>query len=301
MSQKFYNVIDHLLINEGGYVNHFADPGGHTIYGVTWKNWIEHLKRYSGSEHYTKERWDKFITPDGQGLPRFTVSKFKLDDFKALQPSDVKFFYYKEYWEKCKADELPDGIDYYAFDFSVHSGVSQAVKILQRIVGAFDDGIIGERTLNAVHKYCERNGNKRLLKEYDRSRREFLSRLRNASFFLKGWYNRLNKVLEKCYEILNDVYIDTTKPLSQSKTIATASTEAKIAVGTVAVGTLAPNQENMVQVTEKIVGNLQTVDALNSVIRNLYAYGWLIPSLLMLGFAGYYAYIRRNDWFNRKE
>lgn len=301
MADNFHEVIDHLLINEGGYVNHPADPGGRTIYGVTWRNWIKHLNTYRTHENYLSERWKKFIRPDDKGHPYFDTSRFKINDFKALQPSDVKFFYYKDYWELINADLLPLGVDYYAFDFAVNSGVKQASLNLQRIVNAYADGAIGVLTLQAVEAYIERNGIKRLLKEYDNSRRDFLSRLKNASFFLKGWNNRLNKVMSKCYALIGDVYLNTTKPLNESRTIKTASREAKIAGGAIAVGALAPPQEKLMQATETIVGNLQTVNTLASVIRNIYAYGWMLPLIVMFGFACYYAYIRRDDWFMGKK
>lgn len=301
MANNFHHVIDHLLINEGGYVNHPADPGGRTIYGVTWRNWIAHLKRYGDHDHYTSQRWSTYLIPDSNGHPAFDVSKFTVNDFKALQPSDVKYFYHKEYWEGCRGDDLPSGVDYYAFDFSVNSGVRQAILILQRIVGAVDDGIIGDRTIAAVQSYCQLNGNKRLIKEYDRQRREFLSRLRNASFFLKGWYNRLNKVLHKAYELIGDVYIETTKPLSQSRTVKAATKEAKIAAGAIGVGVIAPPEDKLIQASETIIDNLETINTVTSLIHNLYRYGWMLPIILMFGFACYYAYIRRDDWFKGKE
>ena len=301
MADNFHLIIDHLIINEGGYVNHPADPGGRTIYGVTWRNWIAHLKRYSRHERYLEERWARYLSPDENALPYFDAAKFKVNDFKALQPSDVKFFYYKEYWEACNGDNLPNGVDYYIFDFSVNSGTRQAALILQRIVKAVDDGVIGVNTIAAVNAYCERNGCKRLLKEVDRARREFLSRLRNAPFFLKGWYNRLSKVLSKCYELLDDVYIDTTKPLSESRTIKIASAEAKVAGGAIALGAVMPPEDKIIVATETIVDNLQTVNTITSLVHNLYSYGWMIPLILLFGYACYQAYIRRDDWFKGKE
>lgn len=301
MADNFDKVIDHLIINEGGYVNHPADPGGRTIYGVTWRNWIAHLKRYSQHEVYLVERWRPYTSLDERGHPFFDVKLFKVNDFKALNPSDVKFFYFKDYWEPCKGEELPAGIDYYQFDFSVNSGPRQAALNLQRIVGVADDGKVGDKTIAATHDYCQRNGTKRLLKELDRSRREFLSKLRNASFFIKGWNNRLDKVMSKCYELIGDIYYNTKKPLDRSRTIKAASTEAKVAAGAIAVGSAAPEQDKLIQATETIVDNLSTVNTISSVIRNLYTYGWMLPLIIMFGFACYYAYIRRDDWFKGKE
>lgn len=295
MADNFYNVKDHLMINEGGYVNHPMDTGGRTIWGVTWRNWIAHLKKYSKHEHYLKPRWKSFINLEGY----FDVNKFKINDFKALQPSDVSFFYYKEYWEPSRAQDLPDGVDYYMFDFSVNSGVRQATLILQRIVNAVDDGIIGEKTIESVYDYVQRNGVKRLLKEFDRERREFLSRLKNASYFLKGWHNRLNKVMAKCYELIGDVYIDTRKSLDKSKTIKASQTQAKIATGTAVVGSLGAvaGEQGVMNATEALVGKLETVSTLTHIIHSLFSYGWVVLIIVMLGFSAYFAWNRYKDWF----
>lgn len=303
MADNFYKVKDHLIINEGGYVNHPMDPGGRTIYGVTWRNWIAHLKRYGKHEHYISERWQSFISPDAHGEPYFNVELFKVDDFKALQPSDVNFFYFKEYWEPSRAQDLPDGIDYYVFDFAVNSGVRQAVKILQRIVGSVDDGIIGENTLAAVNGYVERNGPKRLLKELDRSRREFLSRLKNAPYFLKGWNNRLNKVMAKCYELIGEVHIVTAKPLDKSKTIKAAKNQAKFMTAGGVVGGLgaAAGEQGVMNATEALVGKLETVSALTRVIHGLFAYGWWVIILGGLVFSAYFAWNRYGDHFLGKD
>ena len=298
---NFDNVIDHLIINEGGYVNHFADKGGSTIYGVTLKNWLAHLKKYKFHDFYLDSRWFSFITEGKDGISFFNVNKFSLNDFKALKPSDIKFFYYKEYWEPLSCDDLPNAVDYYVFDFGVNSGVSRSAKFLQRIVGAVPDGVIGDKTVTATLAYCNLHGVKRLLKELNKDRLDFLSNLKNSPFFLKGWKSRLNKVMAKCYEMLNDLYIDQTKPLTESRTIKTASKEAKIATGLLVAGAVAPPEQAITQNLQFVVGNVQTVQTLTQAIHNLYQYGWAIPLILMLGFAGYYTYLRRDDWFKGKE
>lgn len=301
MAENFERVIDHLIHNEGGYVNHWADKGGRTIYGVTWNAWFEHLEKFKYHDHYLDERWDKFVSIDAEGMPYFDVNKFNLKDFKALNPSDVKFFYYKGYWEFCRCDDLPNAIDYYVFDFAVNSGPSRSAEFLQEIVGTFPDGKIGEITIAAVNDYCDRNGRKRLLKGLNRDRLEFLSTRGNSNTFLKGWKNRLNKVMSKCYELLDDIYIDTTKPLSQSRIMNAASTEAKVATGMLAAGVMAPPEKNMMKAIEVSVDNLETVSALTRIVHNIYSYGWVLPLLLMAAFGCYYAYVRRDDWFKGKE
>lgn len=114
---NFDTAFTRLLGNEGGYSNNPADPGGETMWGVT--------KRVAVASGYTGEMKD---------LPQ---------DF-------AKGVYRRQYWEAVKADQLPETISFDVFDAAVNSGVSQAVKWLQRAVGATPDGVIGPATIAAA-------------------------------------------------------------------------------------------------------------------------------------------------------
>jgi lysozyme family protein len=70
----------------------------------------------------------------------------------ALTQEQAKAIYKARYWDAIRGDELPSGVDYAVFDFGVNSGVSRAVKYLQRIVGVYVDGVIGNATISAVAK-----------------------------------------------------------------------------------------------------------------------------------------------------
>ena len=314
MADNFDKIIDHLILTESGsknyraktsegiwgFVNNPFDSGGATIHGVTFRNWKLFMNIYKDYEFFNGTRWDKFHSADDKGYIKFNPKSFTLNDFKALQPSDVKFFYYKEYWEKVSAERLPNAVDYYVFDFSVHSGPEQASKILQRIVDVVDDGVIGDRTIAAVNEYVDNNGAKRLIKEIDRSRREFLKRLKNNVHFLRGWYNRLEIVLSRCYELLGDVYIDTQKPVSQSRTINTAKNQTVVAASGIGIASIAPDEDKLIRATESIVENLETVNTITGLINKLYSYGFYVVLFVMIGFAGYQVYLRNEDWFTGK-
>ena len=85
-----------VLKSEGGYVNDPHDHGGETNLGVTKAAWAAYIKR---------------PVQDGE--------------MKALTPDIVKPFYKTEYWDKCKCDSLPSGVDYLVFDLAVNGGVLQ--------------------------------------------------------------------------------------------------------------------------------------------------------------------------------
>lgn len=118
---NFKKSIPLVLAHEGGFVNHPKDPGGATNFGITMA---------------TLRAW--------RGHP------IAVQDVKDLKIDEAILIYKKNYWDPCRADDLPAGIDHVVFDAAVNSGVAQSSKWLQRTVGVTEDGIIGPRTLSAV-------------------------------------------------------------------------------------------------------------------------------------------------------
>lgn len=151
-----------VLKSEGGFVNHPADPGGMTNLGVTRKVWEE-----------------------------FTGETASESDMRALRVEDVAPLYRSRYWDKCKCDSLPSGLDYAMFDYAVNSGVSRASKALQTVVGVVPDGVIGPATLAAVGAG---NG---LIERLCDGRLKFLQSLGTWPTFGKGWGRRIVEVRKK--------------------------------------------------------------------------------------------------------
>jgi lysozyme family protein len=155
----FDGAMEQLLSHEGGYVNHAADPGGKTRYGVT-----EAVARAHG---YT-------------------------GDMREYPLVEAKKVYRAAYWNPARIDDLPDAVQYDVFDGAVHSGVSQSVKWLQLAVGAADDGVIGPKTIAAT----VRSDPYRTLARYNGHRLAFLASLGNWPSFGKGWARRVAKNLQ---------------------------------------------------------------------------------------------------------
>lgn len=143
-----------LLGHEGGYSDHPSDPGGKTMWGVT-----ERVARAHG----------------------FT------GDMRALTRDEAKRIYRADYWAPVRADELPPQVRYDVFDGAVNSGVKQSVKWLQRAAGATDDGVIGPKTLAAVHALPP----DRVAKRYNGHRLRFMKDLKNWPSFSRGWAERI--------------------------------------------------------------------------------------------------------------
>ena len=147
-----------MLKSEGHFVNHPSDPGGMTNLGVTKKAW---------------EAWVKRPVDEAE--------------MRSLTPEIVAPFYKARYWNPCKCDELPIGIDYAVFDFAVNAGTHQASKLLQEALSVDADGVIGQQTLTAVANY----GVVELTELFSEKKELFYRSLRTFATFGKGWLNRV--------------------------------------------------------------------------------------------------------------
>lgn len=112
-------------------------------------------------------------------------------DLKTLTREQALEIYRESYWNKIKGDKLPYPLDFVMMDYAVNSGVSRATKILQRLIGVVDDGILGNNTLKnlSVHpKQLEIAKN--ILTEREAFLRLIVARNPTQAKFLKGWLNR---------------------------------------------------------------------------------------------------------------
>ncbi len=159
---NFRDCLALVLAHEGGYVNHPADPGGATNFGVTQKVY-DAYRDYNRSKHQS---------------------------VRHILTSEVSDIYNKNYWRLVRGDNLPCGLDYAVFDFGVNSGVSRAVKFLQRVVHVLDDGVIGLVTLSAVEKAYVKDA-EALIAQYCANRLVFLRALPTFPVFGKGWTRRV--------------------------------------------------------------------------------------------------------------
>ena len=71
-------------------------------------------------------------------------------DIANLSRDDVKPIYQHDYWGRAGCDFVPDPIKYDLFDMAVNSGQGNAIRTLQRAVGANPDGVFGQETAVAL-------------------------------------------------------------------------------------------------------------------------------------------------------
>lgn len=161
---RFERCLAVVLKHEGGFSDHPKDPGGPTNYGITRK---------------TLASW--------RGVGEDDVSA---DAVKHLAMDEVRLIYLARYWTPIRGDELPPGVDLAVFDYAVNSGVRQASRALQKVVGATVDGVIGRQTLAAVRRRQAED----VIREVCDSRVAFLRGLQGWDTFGRGWKRRVEEV-----------------------------------------------------------------------------------------------------------
>ena len=147
---NFDAAFDALIRHEGGYVDSRVDPGGATKYGISKRSY-----------------------------PDLDIPNLTLDQAKAI--------YLRDFWTRADCDAMPDGIKFDVFDMAVNSGVTAAIRVVQRAVGVTTDGVVGPVTLQALHSMDPA----RLLARFNGARLSFMANLPNWPAFGRGWARRI--------------------------------------------------------------------------------------------------------------
>lgn len=140
--------------HEGGYVNHPSDPGGETNFGISKRSY-----------------------------PR--------EDIRGMTKARAAEIYRRDFWNKVRGDQLPEGIDLVVFDPAVNSGVSRGAKWLQKALGVKQDGAIGAVTISAAVVSSDSVG---VIKRACAARMSFLQGLGTWGTFGRGWSRRVASV-----------------------------------------------------------------------------------------------------------
>lgn len=161
---NFQTTTGWLLVHEGGYVNHPADPGGATNRGVTQAVYDGYRRR--------------------KGLRTQSV--------RNITEQEVYDIYRTQYWDKVWGDELPNGLDYAVYDFAVNSGPRRAIQFLQRIIGVEADGVMGNVTIGKIRELQAEGGEiGEIIEQLCTNRWNWMKTLRTFSTFGRGWTRRV--------------------------------------------------------------------------------------------------------------
>lgn len=169
MKDNFSASLAHVLTIEGGFVNSPRDPGGATNHGVTQAIY---------------DKWRR-----SHGLPS--------QDVRLITQVEIEAIYHSMFWQPVHGDDLPGGVDYATFDFAVNSGpyeadvcLQRAIEALQNAAGVTIDGVIGPKTLAALHAADPR----RIITEVCAERVAFMKAHCDWADFGKGWEKRVASV-----------------------------------------------------------------------------------------------------------
>lgn len=157
-----------LVGNEGSYSNDSRDPGNWTS-GIVGSGVLKGTKYGIAAASYPGE----------------DIVNLTLDRAKAI--------YRTQYWGPAGCDVWPDGIKFEVFDIAVNTGVKTAITLLQRAVGAVEDGVIGPQTTMRVQS-ADPQWVRRLLTA---KRLRYYTALKTFPVFGAGWVNRIAGNLEK--------------------------------------------------------------------------------------------------------
>ncbi len=142
---------DRLLGHEGGYVNDPNDPGGETNWGISKRSY-----------------------------PDLDIARLTRDEAKEI--------YRRDFWVRVGADQLAPSVAFQAFDFAVNSGCETAVRMLQRAVGAAEDGHWGPRSRAAAASNTATD----ILLRLNAYRLRYMTDLGNWTYHGKGWARRIS-------------------------------------------------------------------------------------------------------------
>lgn len=170
MNENKDKAISLVLKEEGGFTNDPRDPGGATNFGIT----IFDARKY--------------LDPDAD-----------VEFMRNMTVDQAIGIYGPKYWDKVRGDEIPAGLDYTLMDYGVNSGVSRAIKVLQRVLEVDDDGAFGDGTMAALKAADARD----LIIQINDERLRFLQSLRTWSHFGKGWGARVARVKKISLEMFD--------------------------------------------------------------------------------------------------
>lgn len=99
---NFDTAFERLIGHEGGEVNHPKDPGGHTKYGISKRQY-----------------------------PSVDIAALTLDDAKAI--------YKRDYWDAIKGDERAYPVAFELFDAAVNHGVGRSLDFFDEVMAMSDN------------------------------------------------------------------------------------------------------------------------------------------------------------------
>jgi len=163
-------ILDDILRREGGYVNHPADWGGPTKYGITAQ---------------TLGAWRKL------GRPATAV------EVQTLTETEARAIYRQNYITGPGFEVITHpALLRLLVDAGVHSGPKRAVQWLQAALGVTADGVIGPKTRAALATADQGVLYGKVLGQRLRHLGRLITHDPRQSVFAAGWMNRMAEFVE---------------------------------------------------------------------------------------------------------
>lgn len=90
------------------------------------------------------------------------------------------------YWNACGCPGMNPGVNLMVFNDAMVTGNGHTAKLVQRLVGATQDGVIGPQTLRLINGYPVNS----LIERMRVADEAYYASLAKAPLFLKGWTRR---------------------------------------------------------------------------------------------------------------
>jgi lysozyme family protein len=163
-------ILDEIIRREGGYVNHPADRGGPTNFGITAQ---------------TLGSWRKL------GRPATAA------EVQALTEPEARAIYRQQYITGPGFDAIThSALLHLLVDAGVHSGPKRAVQWLQTALGVTADGVIGPKTRAALVAADQGVLYGKVLGQRLRHLGRLITHDPKQSAFAAGWMNRMAEFVE---------------------------------------------------------------------------------------------------------
>lgn len=108
-------------------------------------------------------------------------------DIKSITLDQAREIYRTRYWAPAGCDMVPEQIKFPLFDLAVNSGPGRAARLLQRAVGAEEDGSVGPQTVMSILNMPP----DRVLRRLDAHRLLLMAEDPTWPAFGRGWVKRV--------------------------------------------------------------------------------------------------------------
>lgn len=181
MQTAISQTIDEIIQTEGGYVDHPADRGGPTKYGIT----LATLRAWRESQS------------------RGAAPHVDADTVRDLTIEEARKILTHEYWigPGLSRLQLPLKVCAYILDAAVHHGPRAAIRMLQRAAQVEADGIIGPITSRAVHVLPARELAARFLAARVVELGRIITSNSSQAVFAHGWMRRVANQIRELPEV----------------------------------------------------------------------------------------------------